>query len=125
MMSNTALEFIITILLGGGLLKGVEAVYRAYSDGKEKKKLLSVVGAKTPVEIESVSIATMAAALTSVESRIKSLVAERGEDLKHHEAKTRMLTDHIKMLEDKIDRLQSQNLKLLSYKLERGGLEHE
>ena len=125
MMSNTALEFIITILLGGGLLKGVEAVYRAYSDGKEKKKLLSVVGAKTPVEIESVSIATMAAALTSAESRIKSLVVERGEDLKHYEARTKMLTDHIKVLEDKIDRLQSQNLKLLSYKLERGGLEHE
>lgn len=120
-MTNGALETIITILLGGGLLKGIESVYRAYVDGKEKQRLFNVVGTKTPVEIESVSIATMAAALTSAQERIKNLVIEREQDQTYYDEKFKMLNDHISTLEAKIEALRNQNLELLSIQIRKGG----
>lgn len=123
-MTNNVLETIITILLGGGLLKGIESIYRAYVDGKEKQRLFKVAGSKTPVEIESVSIATMAAALTSAQERIQNLVVERKQDQLYYDEKFKTLNDYVSTLEAKIEALHNQNIELLSIRLrERGANE--
>lgn len=117
-MSNQLLELIITLVLGGGLLKGIEAVYRAYTEGKEKQRLGAAVGAKTPAEIESLTVSTMISVLESAEDRIKSLTAERETDRDYLQHKIDRLLAHIKILETKIDRLQAQNLELLKVRIE-------
>lgn len=77
---NEIVGYIISLVLGGGLLKGIESVWRAVSESQEKKILAESVGAKTPAEVESVSVATMTTALESAEKRIRSIEKERTED---------------------------------------------
>lgn len=79
-----ALAYIVTAVLGGGLFKGLEALYRAVTDAREKKTLADSIGAKTPVEIESVSVATMTSALESSQRRIEAIEKERESDRKYY-----------------------------------------
>jgi len=72
--------YILSLVLGGGLLKGIESLFRAVTESKEKKILADSIGAKTPVEMESVSVSTMKTALESAENRIISIERERNED---------------------------------------------
>lgn len=81
---NDAVAYIITAVLGGGIFKGIEAVYRAVTETREKRVLAEVVGAKTPTEIESVAVTTMTSALESAQSRIQSLEGERRLDQEHY-----------------------------------------
>lgn len=80
-----ALAYIITAVLGGGVFKGLEALYRAVTDAREKKVLSDSIGAKTPVEVESVSVATMTSALESSQKRIEALEDERGKDRAYYQ----------------------------------------
>lgn len=80
-----ALAYIVTAVLGGGLFKGLEALYRAVTDAREKKALADSVGAKTPVEIESVSVATMTSALESSQRRIEAIEKEREKDREYYQ----------------------------------------
>lgn len=109
---NEIVGYIISLVLGGGLLKGIESVYRAVTESKEKKILAESVGAKTPVEVESVAVATMRTALESSELRIKSLERERKEDRDYYlgqisDLKTQLqrLRAEMKFMEDKITEL--------------------
>lgn len=72
--------YILSLVLGGGLLKGIESLFRAVTESKEKKVLADSIGAKTPLEMESVSVSTMKTALESAQDRIKSIEKERNED---------------------------------------------
>lgn len=76
--------YLVSLFLGGGLLKAVESVYRAVTETRQKKVLTDSVGAKTPAEIESISVSTMATALDSAEGRIKQLVVEREADRQYY-----------------------------------------
>lgn len=80
-----ALAYIVTAVLGGGLFKGLEALYRAVTDAREKKVLADSVGAKTPVEIESVSVSTMTSALESSQRRIEAIESEREKDRAYYQ----------------------------------------
>ena len=82
---NEAVSYAITLILGGGLAKGIESVVRALTESKEKRSLAASVGARTPTEIESVSVTTMTSALTSAQSRIVSLEGERQRDHEYYQ----------------------------------------
>lgn len=104
--------YLVSLFLGGGLLKAVESVYRAVTETRQKKILTDAVGAKTPAEIESISVTTMATALESAENRIKQLVVDRESDRLYYlaqitELKTQL--DHVRSemqsMEQKISEL--------------------
>lgn len=88
---NDAVAYVITAILGGGLFKGLDALYRAVTDSREKRSLAATIGAKTPTEIESVSVTTMTSVLSSAETRIKSLEKERRDDYDHYQARIAVL----------------------------------
>src|SRR5690242_11496897 len=90
---NEVVSLVVTGVLGGGVFKAVESIYRAWTDSREKKSLAEQIGAKTPAEIESVSVKTMTYALTSAESRIRSLEAESVRDREHYEARIAVIEE--------------------------------
>lgn len=77
---SEVVSYAITLILGGGLAKGIESLIRALTEAKEKRSLAASVGAKTPAEIESVSVTTMTSALTSAQSQIEALTEARRQD---------------------------------------------
>lgn len=94
-MTNSLVEYLITAILGGGFFKGIETLYRAVSDAREKKALSLNIGAKTPVEIESASVTTMAVALQSAQDRIEHLESERETDRSYYQARIAELTEQL------------------------------
>lgn len=98
------LYYIITVLLGGGLFKGLEAFYRAVVDSREKRILSDAVGAKTPVEVESLSVSTMASALESAQKRISSLEEERETDKKFYQDRINELLNQVQELRSEIEK---------------------
>lgn len=77
---NEIVPYAITAILGGGMFKGMESIYRAITDSREKRTLAEAVGARTPAEIESVAVTTMTSALESAQTRIRALQDEREAD---------------------------------------------
>lgn len=90
------LQYVIPFILGGGLWKAVESLLRALNESKEKRELASILGAKMPGEIESVSVATMTIALESAERRIRSLEEERTFDREIYQNRIAELADQLK-----------------------------
>lgn len=84
---NEIVPYMITAILGGGMFKGIESVYRAITDSKEKRTLAEAVGARTPAEIESVAVTTMTSALESAQTRIVALQAEREADRQYFQGR--------------------------------------
>lgn len=82
---SEVISYAITLILGGGLAKGIESLVRALAESREKKSLAASVGAKTPAEIESLSVTTMASALTSAQSQIEALTEARSQDQRFYE----------------------------------------
>lgn len=72
--------YLVSLVLGGGLLKAIESFYRAVKDSKTADQLAKQVGAKTPAEIEQIAVNTMATALKSSEERNAALTEEREAD---------------------------------------------
>lgn len=90
---DSVFAYLVTAILGGGLFKGIESLYRAVSDSREKKMLSDSIGAKTPAEIESVSVATMRTALESASTRIAVLEAERSTDREYYQQRISQLEE--------------------------------
>lgn len=89
------LAYAVTAVLGGGLFKGIEALIKGFSEAREKKVLGDSIGAKTPAEIESVSVATMSTALESAQARITSLEGERKLDRDYYQGRIKELSDQL------------------------------
>lgn len=115
---DSVLAYTITAILGGGFFKGLEAIYRAINESKEKKKLADVVGAKTPAEIESVSVATMTRALESAQHRISSLELERESDRDYYQERIRDMSQQLQRVRDEMHAME---LKLSSLLAETDG----
>lgn len=56
---------IITLVMGGGLWAGVSAFIKSFAENKKTKAESADIGAKTPVEVDSISVLTMKTALDS------------------------------------------------------------
>lgn len=106
--------YLISLILGGGLLKAIESVYRAVAESKEKKILADSVGAKTPVEVESVSVATMTTALESAENRIKSLEKERTSDRDYYLGQISDLKDQLERVRSEMQSMEKKIAELLA-----------
>lgn len=63
-MNETAIT-LISVVLGGGILGAVVAAYKAIAERRKTEVEAEAVGAKTPGEVESVSVATMVSALNA------------------------------------------------------------
>jgi hypothetical protein len=87
---------LIAAVLGGGLFLGIAALIKAFSEGREKKSLQEALEAKTPAEVESVSIATMTKALESAQTRITSLEREREIDKQYYQQRITELTEQLR-----------------------------
>lgn len=111
---DSVFAYAITIILGGGLFKGIEALYRAVVDSREKRQLSAVVGARTPAEIESVSIATMTAALNSAQGRITSLEKERETDRLYYQGRISEMSEQLKRVRDEMAAMEQKLAELLS-----------
>lgn len=101
-MDNSILPLAVSAILGGGLFKAIGALIRAFSEFREKNSLSATIGAKTPAEIESVSVATMTSALESAQRRIKSLEDEREIDKKYYQDRISELKDQLNAMRDEL-----------------------
>lgn len=95
MDSTNLLNYIMTGILGGGLFKGITVLWRAITEAREKKQLGEQIGAKTPAEIESISVATMNTALQSAQRQIEALQAERKSDQEYYQGRIKELSDQL------------------------------
>ncbi len=101
-MDSNFAQLAFSAILGGGLFKGIEAIYSAIVNAREKAKLSAAVGAKTPAEIESVSVTTMTSALTSAQGRITSLESEREIDRVYYQTIITDLKEQLKRVRDEM-----------------------
>lgn len=106
--------YLISLILGGGLLKAIESVYRAVTESREKKVLADSVGAKTPVEIESVSVSTMTTALESAEKRIISLEKERTSDRDYYLSQISDLKEQLERVRSEMQSMERKIAELLA-----------
>lgn len=106
--------YIISLVLGGGLLKAIESVFRAVTESKEKKILAESIGAKTPAEVESVSVATMTTALESAQNRILSLEKERREDRDYYLGQISDLKAQLEFVRDEMHSMEKKIANLLA-----------
>ena len=113
-MMEGVLPYIITVVLGGGLFKGLDALYRAVTDSREKKVLSDAIGAKTPAEVESVSVSTMTKALDSAQNRISSLEAERTLDKEYYQGRIAELNDQLQRVREELIRMEKKLSSLLA-----------
>ena len=66
-MNETTIT-LISVLLGSGILGAIVAAYKAIAERRKTEVEADAVGARTPAEVESVSVATMVNALNSARS---------------------------------------------------------
>jgi hypothetical protein len=102
---DSILPVLVSGILGGGLFLGLAALYRAFSESKEKKILADSVGAKTPGEIESISVATMTKALESAQTRISSLEQERNTDKAYYQGRISELNAQLETMQIKLQEM--------------------
>jgi chromosome segregation ATPase len=105
---------IIAVFLGGGLFLGIAALYKAISEAKEKKGLTEALEAKTPADVESVSVATMTKALESAQSRITSLERERDLDKKYYQDRIAELTEQLHRVREEMAEMEQKLSNLLA-----------
>ena len=72
----------ISILLGGG---GVAALVKSRRENARIEAETKALGAKTPAEVESISVATMRTSLESSQSQVKELQREAAEREARHD----------------------------------------
>jgi septal ring factor EnvC (AmiA/AmiB activator) len=108
------LSYVIPLILGGGLFKGLDALWRGISDSKEKKVLTAAIGAKTPAEVESVSVATMTRALESAQGRITSLEAERKSDKEYYQGRIQELNEQLRRVREEMASMEKKLTELLA-----------
>lgn len=121
---SDVVAYVVTAILGGGFFKATESLFRAITESKEKKALSDAVGAKTPVEIESVSVATMTTALQSSQSRIKFLEDEREKDNRYYQDRITQLEKE--RTEDRLfyqERIKELNDQLIHVRAEMASME--
>lgn len=68
-----------TVLLGAGGWAGLSSFIKAFAENKKVKAESNAIGAKTPLEAESISVGTMNSALMAAERTIDRLLVENGE----------------------------------------------
>lgn len=78
---NEILILVVAALLGGGLWAGVSSFIKSFAENKKLKAEAGNIGAKTPMETESISVATMSVSLKSANDTIKRLETE-GESIR-------------------------------------------
>lgn len=106
--------YVLSLVLGGGLLKAIESFVRALTESKEKKILAESIGAKTPVEMESVSVSTMKTALESAENRIISIERERNEDRDYYLGQIADLKTQLERVRSEMQLMEHKIAELLS-----------
>lgn len=111
---DNLLSYAITAILGGGLFTGISALYRAIVESKEKKNLAKASGAKTPLEIESLSVATMTKALESAQNRISALEEERKSDRDYYQDRIRELTLQLQRVRDELTSMEVKVAELIA-----------
>lgn len=113
-MDSNVLNYIISGILGGGLIKALSALWDSISKAREKKALGEAVGAKTPAEIESMSVATMNTALTSAQNRIEALEAERESDRLYYQGRIKELSDQLATVRGELAQMEARLSALLA-----------
>lgn len=73
---NDILTVVVSLLMGGGVWAGVSAFIKSFAENKKTKAEAADVGAKTPLETESISVATMALSLKNAAETIARLEGE-------------------------------------------------
>lgn len=106
--------YLVTLFLGGGLLKGIESIFRAVKDAKKDEVLTKAVGDKTPAEIESIAVTTMATALKSSEERNKQLEAERKTDREYYQAQIIELKAQLEHVRSEMQTMEQKLAELLA-----------
>lgn len=113
MNSHDVLASIVSLILGGGLWKGIESLIKGISGARRAKAVAESIGAKTPVEIESLSVATMKVSLESAQSQIESLEAQRDADKLYYQGRIKELTDQLERVRGELQAVQDQLTDLL------------
>lgn len=106
--------YIFSLLLGGGLLKGIESLYRAIKDSKTADALAKQVGAKTPAEIEQIAVNTMATALKSSEERNQQLTKDREADQIWYTSQIEDLRNQLKHVRAELQAMETKLAELLA-----------
>lgn len=70
---------IATVLLGAGGWAGISAFIKSFAENKKVKMESEAIGAKTPLEAESISVGTMNSALLAANGQIDRLTVENND----------------------------------------------
>lgn len=113
-MDTNLVAYAVSAILGGGLFKGITALWKAITESREKKTLSDSIGAKTPAEVESMSVTTMVTALKSAQARIQSLEAERVSDRDYYHTRIKDLNDQLTTLRRELTAMEERLSALLA-----------
>lgn len=97
-MNSTQIVTLIVAFAGGGFFTGIGALIRGWREGRAIDAEAADIGAKTPVEVESVSVTTMKTALESAQKRIEALEIERKADRDYYVGQITELQGIVKRL---------------------------
>lgn len=99
---DTLITVLIALFSAGGMAAAVTAVMTSRSTSRKLQAEASRIGATTDVEVESVSVATMRAALESAQQHIGSLEAARARDREYYEERIDELQKQVATLRSEV-----------------------